>query len=106
MWPHEGSTPANDIGSYAVQFALWVSGERPTEIIAAGDKNEDGCDLWASIILKFPSKTKATLFYSAVDNSPNSAYVSFTDGHIEVCEFSLLQFLKPVSDSWILLVPR
>jgi dihydrodiol dehydrogenase / D-xylose 1-dehydrogenase (NADP) len=82
--PNEGSTPANDIGIYAVQYALWCIGEKPDKIVATGELDKNGCDIWASIILKFPSGAKATLFYSSVDNSPNTAYVSFKDGHIEI----------------------
>uniref|UniRef100_A0AC34FQF4 Gfo/Idh/MocA-like oxidoreductase N-terminal domain-containing protein n=1 Tax=Panagrolaimus sp. ES5 TaxID=591445 RepID=A0AC34FQF4_9BILA len=84
MRPEEGSTPANDIGIYTIQFALWVFGEKPTNITAVGKLNDKGCDIWATIVLEFANGGKATLFYSAEDNTPMSAYISCTDGYMEI----------------------
>uniref|UniRef100_A0AC34FD01 Gfo/Idh/MocA-like oxidoreductase N-terminal domain-containing protein n=1 Tax=Panagrolaimus sp. ES5 TaxID=591445 RepID=A0AC34FD01_9BILA len=81
---NQGRSPINETGIYTVQFALWVIDEIPSDIFAAGDKNENGVDKWAQIILKFPSGSKATLFYSGIDVSPNNAYISFEKGMIEI----------------------
>uniref|UniRef100_A0AC34QV16 Gfo/Idh/MocA-like oxidoreductase C-terminal domain-containing protein n=1 Tax=Panagrolaimus sp. JU765 TaxID=591449 RepID=A0AC34QV16_9BILA len=87
FWPDKGQTALTDIGSYVVQFAIWAFKERPLKITAVGKTTENGSDLWASIVLEFSNGGKATLMYSCVDHSPNSAVISLSEGYIQIPEF-------------------
>ncbi|KAE9553383.1 hypothetical protein FO519_003393 [Halicephalobus sp. NKZ332] len=86
-WVEEGQTPIVDIGSYTVQFANWAFQGRPQKVTAVAGKNEQGCDLWTSMILEFPNGGKANLCCSGVEDYPNSAFISLTKGYLEIPNF-------------------
>uniref|UniRef100_A0A7E4VR06 Trans-1,2-dihydrobenzene-1,2-diol dehydrogenase n=1 Tax=Panagrellus redivivus TaxID=6233 RepID=A0A7E4VR06_PANRE len=76
-------TPINDIGSYAVQFALFAFGERPEKVVFDGGKREDGCDLWGTFNLHFSGGRFAVVSYSSDDYGPSNGVVTFDDGYVE-----------------------
>uniref|UniRef100_A0A914DQX2 Uncharacterized protein n=1 Tax=Acrobeloides nanus TaxID=290746 RepID=A0A914DQX2_9BILA len=69
-------------------FALFVfNDEKPKKVSVAGEKNEEGVDVWGNITLEFSNNKKAALFYSRADIFPNNAYIGCTKGHVIVPEF-------------------
>src|SRR5689334_12983015 len=83
-----GATPLMDFGIYVVMFTLFIfNDEKPLKIVVAGEKNDQGVDVWANITLTFSHGKKASLFYSHVDIFPNNAYVGFEKGHVAIPEF-------------------
>lgn len=88
--PDMGATPLNDIGIYALQFALFCVGdEAPTAIHAVGAKDpKTGCDTSANITLEFNGGAqKAYLVYSSEANMPNSGSACCEKGIYELPRF-------------------
>ncbi|PVD34077.1 hypothetical protein C0Q70_05339 [Pomacea canaliculata] len=53
-----------DIGCYTVQWANLVFKEQPEKIVAVGQLNEDGVDVWATITLIYSGGRMAILNYN------------------------------------------
>ncbi|XP_042328860.1 trans-1,2-dihydrobenzene-1,2-diol dehydrogenase-like [Sceloporus undulatus] len=74
-----------DIGIYCVQWACMVfNGEKPQSIVASGFLHETGVDKMASIILNYSGQRQAVLTYSMMNQLPNRATISGTEGIIEI----------------------
>jgi len=75
-------------GCYAVMFAQFAfSGEMPKEIIATGQLNEKGIDIWATVVLKYSNNRMATLFYHGLQETPCQASISGPNGQLKLPEF-------------------
>uniref|UniRef100_A0A915DBS0 Dimeric dihydrodiol dehydrogenase n=1 Tax=Ditylenchus dipsaci TaxID=166011 RepID=A0A915DBS0_9BILA len=88
--PDMAATPLNDIGIYALQFALFcVNDQKPTAIHVVGSKDEKtGCDISANITLEFNGGAQKTyLVYSTEANMPNSASACCEKGIYEIPRF-------------------
>lgn len=79
-------------GCYAVMFAQFAfGGERPKEIIATGQLGENGCDIWATVVLKYSNNRMASVFYHGLQQTPSQASISGPKGQLKLPE----QFWSP-----------
>ncbi|KAH7725547.1 trans-1,2-dihydrobenzene-1,2-diol dehydrogenase-like protein [Aphelenchoides avenae] len=81
-------TAVADIALYALMFSLWCFKAKPERVTVVGHKDpNDGADRWASIVLQFPGGGHALLYYNGTVNTPNTAFVSFDKGIIQIPEW-------------------
>ncbi|KAI6242576.1 Trans-1,2-dihydrobenzene-1,2-diol dehydrogenase-like isoform X2 [Aphelenchoides fujianensis] len=74
-------------GCYAVMFAQFVfDEEKPEVIVANGQLDEKGIDLWASITLKYSGGRVANLFYHGLQETPCQASVNGPKGQLRLPE--------------------
>ncbi|XP_067635560.1 trans-1,2-dihydrobenzene-1,2-diol dehydrogenase-like [Eurosta solidaginis] len=69
-----------ELGVYALQFALWIFGYFPQNIMANGTLNKDGVDEEANIVLHYGPDRKAELMLSSLKRFDNKAIIKGTDG--------------------------
>ncbi|KAI1695401.1 oxidoreductase family, NAD-binding rossmann fold domain-containing protein [Ditylenchus destructor] len=75
-------------GCYAVMFAQFAfGGERPKEIVATGNLDDKGIDIWANVVLKYSNDRIATVFYHGLQVTPCQASISGTKGYLKLPEF-------------------
>ncbi|XP_067619888.1 trans-1,2-dihydrobenzene-1,2-diol dehydrogenase-like [Eurosta solidaginis] len=73
-----------ELGVYALQFALWIFGYFPQNIMANGTLNKDGIDEEANIVLHYGPDRKAELMLSSLKRFDNKAIIKGTDGTMTV----------------------
>lgn len=77
-----------DLGVYCLQLAIFLFGpEYPTDIVATGELNEDGCDRNMACILKYEGGRTAVLSSNTRIRLPNEAYIIGTRGNMKMPSF-------------------
>jgi dihydrodiol dehydrogenase / D-xylose 1-dehydrogenase (NADP) len=75
-------------GCYAVMFAQFAfKGEKPKEIIATGQLDENGIDIWANVVMKYSDNRMASVFYHGLQTTPCQASISGPNGQIKLPEY-------------------
>ncbi|XP_067637519.1 trans-1,2-dihydrobenzene-1,2-diol dehydrogenase-like isoform X2 [Eurosta solidaginis] len=77
-----------ELGVYALQFALWIFGYFPQNIMANGTLNKDGVDEEANIVLHYGPDRKAELMLSSLKRFDNKAIIKGTDGTMTLPELA------------------
>lgn len=78
----------HDIGVYVLQLAQYVfPGESPVDIKVTGQKNDQGVDVFAGILMEFPDKKFAVMSVNALTVMSNTAEIIGTKGFIQLPKF-------------------
>ncbi|MEA9578635.1 Gfo/Idh/MocA family oxidoreductase [Xanthomonas nasturtii] len=81
--PELGGGALLDLGVYAVQFSSMIL-STPTAITAVGELTDTGVDAFSTIVLSHRAHAQSTLISSIVARSSSMAYVTGTDGRIDL----------------------
>ncbi|KQR07539.1 oxidoreductase [Xanthomonas sp. Leaf148] len=81
--PELGGGALLDLGVYAVQFSSMIL-STPTAITAVGELTDTGVDAFSTIMLSHRAHAQSTLISSIVARSSSMAYVTGTDGRIDL----------------------
>ena len=81
--PELGGGALLDLGVYTVQFASMILGA-PTAIVATGGLTDTGVDAFSTVVLSHGPHAQSTLISSIVARSTSAAYVTGTDGRIDL----------------------
>ncbi|CAD5227266.1 unnamed protein product [Bursaphelenchus xylophilus] len=87
--PSNGRTIMSTIGCYCVNLAQFVFGGEAEEVKAVGelDPEHDNAEKWATINIKFGDDKNAIIHTDSRVFLPNSAYVTFENGYVEIPEW-------------------
>lgn len=100
-YPHEdnwrclerGESPLTLYALYTVMFSHFVFGRKAQKITVVGAKDEHGTDNWATLVLEFGNDQRAILYYDSHTYLPQSAYVSFEKGQVQVTIYFNLKII-------------
>ncbi|XP_067624819.1 trans-1,2-dihydrobenzene-1,2-diol dehydrogenase-like isoform X4 [Eurosta solidaginis] len=76
-----------ELGVYALQFALWIFGYSPQNVVANGTLNKDGVDEEANIVLHYGHDRKAEIMLSSLKRFDNKAIIKGTNGTMTVPDY-------------------
>ncbi|XP_004930084.2 trans-1,2-dihydrobenzene-1,2-diol dehydrogenase [Bombyx mori] len=79
-----GGSSVMDIGIYTLQFAQYIFKEEPKKVTTVGGLNEDGVDIYETIILEYDGDRRAVLNVDSRFKMWNKATVVGTNGHITI----------------------
>jgi hypothetical protein len=68
-------------------FSHFVFGRKAQKITAVGARDEHGTDNWATLVLEFGNDQRAVLYYDSHTYLPQTAFVSFEKGQVQIPEF-------------------
>lgn len=73
-------------------FSHFVFGKKAKKITATGAKDKFGTDNWATLVLEFDDDKRSVLYYDSHTYLPQSAWVSFEKGQVQVSSFDNCNF--------------
>jgi dihydrodiol dehydrogenase / D-xylose 1-dehydrogenase (NADP) len=94
-YPHEdnwrclerGETPLTLYALYTIMFSHFVFGRKADKITVTGAKDKNGVDDWAQLVLEYGEDKRALCYYDSHTYLPQSAFVAFENGQIQIPEF-------------------
>lgn len=69
-------------GVYTIQVAQWAFESEPTEVVATGELNDNGCDTKVQVELHYANGGKATIATSSLETLHNKVTIKGTKGQI------------------------
>lgn len=79
-----GESPLTLYALYTVMFSHFVFGRKAEKITVVGAKDKYGTDNWATLVLEFGNDQRAILYYDSLTYLPQSAFVAFEKGQVQV----------------------